>query len=158
MQKSLPSSAKLGRGQPRRWARRQRRSSMRFPARRSMPLDLALDLAHALDPVAFVQDRLQFEPDPWQASLLRSRAPWILLNCCWQSGKSQSGWLCRLDLVPRSLADAVTAVSTRRRPADLDPDPTRPRRAAWRHPVATPGASEWISCASSPGQINRARH
>lgn len=53
-----------------------------------MPLDLALDLAHALDPVAFVQDRLKFEPDPWQASLLRSRAPWILLNCCRQSGKS----------------------------------------------------------------------
>ena len=39
-----------------------------------MPLDLALDLAHALDPVAFVQDRLKFEPDPWQARLLRSRA------------------------------------------------------------------------------------
>jgi hypothetical protein len=53
-----------------------------------MPLDLALDLAHALDPIAFVQDRLKFEPDPWQASLLRSRAPWILLNCCRQSGKS----------------------------------------------------------------------
>ena len=30
-----------------------------------MPLDLALDLAHALDPVAFVQDRLKFEPDLW---------------------------------------------------------------------------------------------
>ena len=53
-----------------------------------MPLDLALDLAHALDPVAFVQDRLKFEPDPWQARLLRSGAPWILLNCCRQSGKS----------------------------------------------------------------------
>src|SRR5438067_7594082 len=53
-----------------------------------MPLDLALDLAHALDPVAFVQDRLNFEPDPWQARLLRSRAPWILLNSCRQSGKS----------------------------------------------------------------------
>src|SRR6266550_516427 len=53
-----------------------------------MPLDLALDLAHALDPVAFVQDRLKFAPDPWQARLLRSRAPWILLNCCRQSGKS----------------------------------------------------------------------
>ena len=53
-----------------------------------MPLDLALDLAHALDPVAFVQDRLKFEPDPWQARLLRSCAPWILLNCCRQSGKS----------------------------------------------------------------------
>src|SRR6516162_3349777 len=53
-----------------------------------MPLDLALDLAHALDPVAFVQDRVKFAPDPWQARLLRSRAPWILLNCCRQSGKS----------------------------------------------------------------------
>ena len=53
-----------------------------------MPLDLALDLAHALDPVSFVQDRLKFEPDPWQAQLLRSRASWILLNCCRQSGKS----------------------------------------------------------------------
>src|SRR6266480_5388182 len=41
-----------------------------------MPLDLALDLAHALDPVGFVQDRLKFAPDPWQARLLRSRAPW----------------------------------------------------------------------------------
>src|SRR5438477_10292654 len=45
-----------------------------------MPLDLALDLAHALDPVGFVQDRLKFAPDPWQARLLRSRAPWILLS------------------------------------------------------------------------------
>src|SRR5215831_15664604 len=53
-----------------------------------MPLDLALDLAHALDPVAFVQDRLKFAPDPWQARLLRSCEPWILLNCCRQSGKS----------------------------------------------------------------------
>jgi len=53
-----------------------------------MALDLALDLAHALDPVAFVEDRLKFEPDPWQARLLRSSAPWILLNCCRQSGKS----------------------------------------------------------------------
>jgi hypothetical protein len=53
-----------------------------------MTIDLGLDLAHALDPVAFVQDRLKFEPDPWQARLLHSSAPWILLNCCRQSGKS----------------------------------------------------------------------
>ena len=38
-----------------------------------MPLDLALDFAHALDPVGFVQDRLKFAPDPWQARLLRAR-------------------------------------------------------------------------------------
>src|SRR5215469_10416403 len=53
-----------------------------------MPLDLMVDLAHALDPVGFAEDRLDFRPDPWQAQLLRSTAPWILLNCCRQSGKS----------------------------------------------------------------------
>jgi len=49
---------------------------------------LPIDLAHALDPVAFMQDRLNFQPDPWQAPLLGSCARWILLNCCRQSGKS----------------------------------------------------------------------
>ena len=39
-----------------------------------MPLDLALDLAHALDPVGFVQDRLKFPPDPWQALAPLARA------------------------------------------------------------------------------------
>jgi hypothetical protein len=29
-----------------------------------------------------------FDPDPWQADVLRSTAPRILLNCCRQSGKS----------------------------------------------------------------------
>jgi hypothetical protein len=53
-----------------------------------MPLDLALDLAHGLDAVAFAEDRLGFCPDPWQAQVLRSRSSWILLNCCRQSGKS----------------------------------------------------------------------
>ena len=53
-----------------------------------MPLDLMVDLAHALDPVGFAEDRLAFHPDPWQAQLLRSTAPWLLLNCCRQSGKS----------------------------------------------------------------------
>jgi hypothetical protein len=53
-----------------------------------MPFDLTLDLAHALDPVAFSEDRLNFWPDIWQAQLLRSTAPWIMLNCCRQSGKS----------------------------------------------------------------------
>jgi hypothetical protein len=51
-------------------------------------LDLRLDLAHALDPVAFAQDRLHFDPDPWQAQVLRSNAKWMLLNCSRQSGKS----------------------------------------------------------------------
>jgi hypothetical protein len=50
--------------------------------------DLALDLAHGCDAVGFAEDRLDFHPDPWQAQLLRSTAPWVLLNCCRQSGKS----------------------------------------------------------------------
>ena len=54
-----------------------------------MPLDnVGLALCHALDAVAFAEDRLGFQPDPWQRQLLRSTAHWILLNCCRQSGKS----------------------------------------------------------------------
>jgi hypothetical protein len=52
------------------------------------PHDLALDLAHGLDAVAFAEDRLDFHPDDWQARVLRSTSPWLLLNCCRQSGKS----------------------------------------------------------------------
>lgn len=49
---------------------------------------LPLDLRHALDPVAFARERLGVDPDPLQASLLRSRAHRSLLNCCRQWGKS----------------------------------------------------------------------
>ena len=52
------------------------------------PLDLTLDFAHALDAVAFAEDRLGFRPDPWQARMLRSEARQIVLNCCRQAGKS----------------------------------------------------------------------
>jgi len=45
------------------------------------------DLAAALDPACFAQ-KLGFEPDPWQAEVLRSPARRIILNCCRQSGKS----------------------------------------------------------------------
>jgi hypothetical protein len=57
---------------------------------RDCAFDLRLDLAHALDPVAFAEDRLGFRPDPWQARVLRSSSRWLLLNCCRQSGKSTS--------------------------------------------------------------------
>jgi hypothetical protein len=53
-----------------------------------MPFDLALDLAHGLDPCAFVEDRLGFHPDTWQARLLRSPTRQIALNVCRQGGKS----------------------------------------------------------------------
>jgi hypothetical protein len=39
------------------------------------------------DPVAFAR-RLSFDPDPWQAEMLRSDASRVLLNCSRQSGKS----------------------------------------------------------------------
>jgi hypothetical protein len=56
--------------------------------RPDLALDLTRDLAHGLDAVAFASDRLGFDADPWQARLLRSTAPWVLLNCARQSGKS----------------------------------------------------------------------
>jgi hypothetical protein len=48
---------------------------------------LALDLARALDPVALACG-VDMECDAWQADVLRSDHPRILLNCCRQSGKS----------------------------------------------------------------------
>lgn len=49
--------------------------------------ELAGDLALALDPVLLMQ-QAGIEPDPWQAGVLRSTSPRLLLNCCRQSGKS----------------------------------------------------------------------
>lgn len=48
---------------------------------------LAEDLAAALDPVVLAR-RVDFEPDPWQASVLRSTAPRLCLLCSRQAGKS----------------------------------------------------------------------
>src|SRR4051794_13041102 len=48
---------------------------------------LATDLAVALDPVHLAR-RAGITPDAWQADVLRSSAPRILLNCSRQSGKS----------------------------------------------------------------------
>jgi hypothetical protein len=46
------------------------------------------NLAMALDPVLLFRSATGLTPDPWQAQLLRSTAPRVLLNCCRQSGKS----------------------------------------------------------------------
>ena len=48
---------------------------------------LATELARALDPVLLARAAGK-EPDPWQATVLRSASPRLLLNCCRQSGKS----------------------------------------------------------------------
>jgi hypothetical protein len=52
-----------------------------------MASNLAHDLALALDPVLLAA-RAGIVPDPWQAAVLRSRSPRLLLNACRQSGKS----------------------------------------------------------------------
>jgi hypothetical protein len=49
---------------------------------------MARELRHALDPVAFAEDRLKFVPDPWQSRVLRSSARQTLLCCSRQAGKS----------------------------------------------------------------------
>ncbi len=48
---------------------------------------IAADLAMALDPVRLAE-RVGVWPDPWQADVLRSASPRLLLNCSRQSGKS----------------------------------------------------------------------
>jgi Terminase large subunit, T4likevirus-type, N-terminal len=50
--------------------------------------DLISALAHGLDPVLFCRERLQLDPDAWQARLLRSTARQCILNCGRQTGKS----------------------------------------------------------------------
>lgn len=50
-------------------------------------MGVATDLAMALDPVLLAR-KTSIEPDPWQATLLRSTAKQIILNCSRQSGKS----------------------------------------------------------------------
>ncbi len=47
-----------------------------------------MDLAQALDLVVFARRVAGFEPDAWQAEVLRSNRSRICLNCCRQSGKS----------------------------------------------------------------------
>src|SRR6516225_2567813 len=51
-------------------------------------IDLNLAVAHGLFPDLFCRDRLDFEPDPWQAKLLRSRSRQVILNMGRQVGKS----------------------------------------------------------------------
>jgi hypothetical protein len=51
-------------------------------------IDLIGALAHGLDPALWCRERLQFEPDEWQARLLRSTSRQCILNCGRQTGKS----------------------------------------------------------------------
>jgi terminase large subunit-like protein len=49
---------------------------------------VADDLRYSLDRVAWSVEVLKLRPDPWQAAVLRSEAPRMLLNCSRQSGKT----------------------------------------------------------------------
>jgi hypothetical protein len=53
-----------------------------------MPLSPFRQLAHSLDPVVFAKEALGFEADDWQAELLRTTAPQVIMNNSRQSGKS----------------------------------------------------------------------
>jgi hypothetical protein len=56
--------------------------------KRPINLDLNLAVAHGLRPDWFCRDRLGFEPDDWQAELLRSTARQVILCMGRQVGKS----------------------------------------------------------------------
>jgi hypothetical protein len=49
--------------------------------------DMAKELRHALDPVAWAIEKLDFVPDPWQQRVMRGTRD-TMLNCSRQSGKS----------------------------------------------------------------------
>jgi len=51
-------------------------------------LDLRDELLATINGEAFARTRLQFEPDPIQASLLRGHHHQLILNCTRQWGKS----------------------------------------------------------------------
>lgn len=55
-------------------------------------MNIATDLVFALDAVAFARS-LAFEPDKWQADMLRFENAQLLLNCARQSGKSTAAAL-----------------------------------------------------------------
>jgi hypothetical protein len=56
--------------------------------KRPSEIDLNLAIAHGLRPDWFCRDRLGFEPDEWQARLLRSRSRQVIMCCGRQVGKS----------------------------------------------------------------------
>jgi hypothetical protein len=58
-------------------------------------VSISADLRRALDPVEFAK-WLGFEPDPWQAAVLRGNAQRTLLNCHRQSGKSTTAGILAL--------------------------------------------------------------
>lgn len=74
-------------------------------------MNLAADLMAACDPVWFAREALGFDPDAWQARVLRSNRRRLILNCCRQSGKSTTAAILALHRAlyyPRSLVLLVS--------------------------------------------------
>jgi hypothetical protein len=82
-------------------------------------LSVAADLALALDPVRLAE-RAGLCPDEWQAHVLRSTAPRVLLNCSRQSGKSTMSALLALHTALYTPAALVLLLSpSQRQSAEL---------------------------------------
>lgn len=58
------------------------------PAKRAGLTTEVIDRLAAIDPVIFARHKLDFWPDPWQETFLRSQSKRLILNCSRQSGKS----------------------------------------------------------------------
>jgi len=93
--------------------------------------------SYHLDPVLWVKDNLDYEPDPWQQEALRFTGQKMILNCCRQSGKSTTAatlGLHRAIFFPNSLILLISA--SQRQSAELfkivsvllDKLPDQPRR------------------------------
>jgi len=72
---------------------------------------IAADLAMALDAVAFARNGLGFEPDTWQADVLRWPGRRLLMNCSRQSGKSTTAAILALHEALYAAASLVLLVS-----------------------------------------------
>ena len=78
---------------------------------------LGLDLAAALDPVRFGR-RLGFEPEPWQARLLRTVAARVLVRCARQTGKTTTVGLRALHTAMHHPGRDVLVISPSQRQSD----------------------------------------
>jgi hypothetical protein len=82
-------------------------------------VSLGADLAGAVDPVRFGQ-RLGFQPEPWQARLLRTTARRVLVRCARQTGKSTTTGLKGLHVAMHNPGrDVLIVAPTQRQSTEL---------------------------------------
>ena len=110
---------------------------------------LATDLAAALDPVVFVRRALDTEPDAWQARLLRSTAPRVLLNVTRQGGKSTTAAALAMHTVLYAPGSLVLVVSpSERQSQELFKKCQHLYRAAGRPVPAESETTSWLTLAN----------